>query len=555
MCSHARAYDAQRVESVNVRLVGVCTHVQARPASAGRASAASTPKAADPDRTDSSSWFSPLATLRSSVSSVSSAALAVSPRLWGTCGIGVQLRKSGDAVAIKGLAPGGPAATGGVQVDDLIEAVDGEPAGKTVEEVEAALKGWEGTAVKLRLTRGGLLFPKKTVTVELKRADLKSKTDTPKKTGESRKEATAPRDSRDSSGSSSEVPLFEGFQTLMGGKPDAEQKTSASNASSGLGGVDLATLNPFVGSKPQVPSSPESHAVGAGGAAGAAAPTTPAGAPGLLADMMASASAAASSAGSAVSQAASSAQHAVGTLAGAGEDSGAGIGVVLKQNALRDGVVVDGLAPHGPAKGRLMKGDVIKKIDGKDAGKDEAGVKGQLAGSEGSKCVLVVARRGKDLTVTIERKNLNAKKEDAGKREDSAAPSQAATAKDKKEAKDVAAGKGATKAEGSEAPRPVSMPSISFNFSQLKEDLAGVPAIFTASPPSSTAATAGPDKAEVPVKKKGERNGPTQKTEAKQMGHEAKADLPSRPISVPNFNEMLFGVQGMFSPKSPRTQL
>ena len=242
----------------------MCTYVQARPASAGRASAASTPKAADPDRTDSSSWFSPLATLRSSVSSVSSAALAVSPRLWGTCGIGVQLRKSGDAVAIKGLAPGGPAATGGVQVDDLIEAVDGEPAGKTVEEVEAALKGWEGTAVKLRLTRGGLLFPKKTVTVELKRADLKSKTDTPKKTGESRKEATAPRDS---SGSSSEVPLFEGFQTLMGGKPDAEQNTSASNASSGLGGVDLATLNPFVGSKPQVPSSPESHAVGAGGAA------------------------------------------------------------------------------------------------------------------------------------------------------------------------------------------------------------------------------------------------------------------------------------------------
>ena len=36
---------------------------------------------------------------------------------------------------------------------------------------------------------------------------------------------------------------------------------------------------------------------------------------------------------------------------------------------------------------------------------------------------------------------------------------------------------------------------------------------------------------------------------------EAKADLPSRPISVPNFNEMLSGVQGMFSPKSPRTQL
>ena len=69
-------------------------------------------------------------------------------------------------------------------------------------------------------------------------------------------------------GSSSEVPFFEGFQTLMGGKPDAEQNTSASNASSGLGGGDLATLNPFVGSKPQVPSSPESHAVGAGGAAG-----------------------------------------------------------------------------------------------------------------------------------------------------------------------------------------------------------------------------------------------------------------------------------------------
>ena len=535
-------------------MIGVCTHVQARPASAGRASAASTPKAADPDRPDSSSWFSPLATLRSSVSSVSSAALAVSPRLWGTCGVGVQLRKSGDAVAIKGLAPGGPAATGGVQVDDLIEAVDGEPAGKTVEEVEAALKGWEGTAVKLRLTRGGLLFPKKTVTVELKRADLKSKTDTPKKTGESRKEATSPGQ-RDSSGSGSEVPFFEGFQTLMGGKPEDSSKTSASSASTGLGGVDLATLNPFAGSKPQVPSSPESTAVGAGGAAGAAASTTPAGAPGLLADMMASASAAASSAGSAVSQAASSAQHAVGTLAGVGEDSGAGIGVVLKQNALRDGVVVDGLAPHGPAKGRLMKGDVIKKIDGKDAGKDEAGVKGQLGGSEGSKCVLVVARRGKDLTVTIERKNLNARKEDAGKREDSAAPSQAATAKDKREAKDVVAGKAAAKAEGSEAPRPVTMPSISFNFSQLKEDLAGVPAIFTASPPSSTAAAAGTDKAEVPVKKKGERNGTTQKTEAKQMGHEAQADLPSRPISVPNFNEMLSGVQGMFSPKSPRTQL
>ena len=94
-------------------------HMQT-PRSPGAASAASTPSAKD---NESGRWHSPLASWRSSISSVSSSFAALSPRnIWGTSGIGVQLKKIGDNVAIKGLAPGGPAQ---VRFESPVEADNG----------------------------------------------------------------------------------------------------------------------------------------------------------------------------------------------------------------------------------------------------------------------------------------------------------------------------------------------------------------------------------------------------------------------------------------------
>ena len=96
--------------------LAVCTQT---PRSPGSASAASTPSA---KAEGSGGWHSPLASWRSSISSVSSSLAALSPRhVWGTSGIGVQLKRIGDSnVAIKGLAPGGPAQVR--QLSDLCSA-------------------------------------------------------------------------------------------------------------------------------------------------------------------------------------------------------------------------------------------------------------------------------------------------------------------------------------------------------------------------------------------------------------------------------------------------
>ena len=86
----------------------------------------------------------------------------------------MQLKKSGDSVAVKGLASGGPAQLSGqVRVEDIFDMIDGKPASKSVEEVEASLKGWEGSVVQLRLIRVGV-FGREIVQVELKRAVLRA---------------------------------------------------------------------------------------------------------------------------------------------------------------------------------------------------------------------------------------------------------------------------------------------------------------------------------------------------------------------------------------------
>jgi C-terminal processing protease CtpA/Prc len=90
----------------------------------------------------------------------------------------VQLKKVGDGVAIKGMAPGGPAQLSGkVKVDDIIEAIDGKPASKNVDDVTASLKGFEGSAVQLKLNRPGM-FGRESVKVELKRAAMQQKKET-----------------------------------------------------------------------------------------------------------------------------------------------------------------------------------------------------------------------------------------------------------------------------------------------------------------------------------------------------------------------------------------
>jgi len=154
-----------------------------RPVSAGSAASS----ASTPDASSSGSWLSPLTTWR-----VSSSLSAISPRTWFTSGIGVRLKKVGDGVAIKGMAPGGPAQLSGkVKVDDIIEAIDGKPASKNVNDVTASLKGFEGSAVQLKLNRPGM-FGRESVNVELKRVAMQQKKETDgKKRGaeDQRKEA------------------------------------------------------------------------------------------------------------------------------------------------------------------------------------------------------------------------------------------------------------------------------------------------------------------------------------------------------------------------------
>jgi hypothetical protein len=97
----------------------------------------------------------------------------------GNCGIGVQLKKTGDGVVVCALAPGGPAGkSGNLRVDDVIDQVDGKSAGSSVGEVSDKLKGAEGSEIELRLIRPGL-FGKEAVRARLKRAPIDQKKPTP----------------------------------------------------------------------------------------------------------------------------------------------------------------------------------------------------------------------------------------------------------------------------------------------------------------------------------------------------------------------------------------
>ena len=92
-----------------------------------------------------------------------------------------------------------------------------------------------------------------------------------------------------------------------------------------------------------------------------------------LSSMMTSAASAASNAQSAMSAAAASATTA---LTPAAEGGDAGVGVVVKKMA--HGLVVDAVAAHGPANGKLLKGDTMVAIDKKTVAGDEASVKKQV---------------------------------------------------------------------------------------------------------------------------------------------------------------------------------
>ena len=76
----------------------------------------------------------------------------------GGVGLGLDLAKSGSAVAIRAIRKGGGAdkTKGKVQVGDVIVEVDDAPAGTTAEAVSKQLTGVRGTTVKLRLRRSGV---------------------------------------------------------------------------------------------------------------------------------------------------------------------------------------------------------------------------------------------------------------------------------------------------------------------------------------------------------------------------------------------------------------
>lgn len=73
-------------------------------------------------------------------------------------GVGLLLRRVGGQLRVSQVAAGGPADLSGVQVGDVLEAVDGRPAAAlSVVEAAAALRGRVGSHVSLRLDRKGVL--------------------------------------------------------------------------------------------------------------------------------------------------------------------------------------------------------------------------------------------------------------------------------------------------------------------------------------------------------------------------------------------------------------
>lgn len=78
-------------------------------------------------------------------------------------GVGLLLRRVGGQLRVSQLAAGGPADLAGVEVGDILEAVDGRPvAALSVVDAAAALRGRVGSDVVLRLDRKGRV---KTLTV------------------------------------------------------------------------------------------------------------------------------------------------------------------------------------------------------------------------------------------------------------------------------------------------------------------------------------------------------------------------------------------------------
>ena len=70
-------------------------------------------------------------------------------------GVGLQVAQRGTAVVVTGIFPGGPASRTGVRVGDRITSVDGEDvAGDSLQEVVGAIRGPEGTPVRVGVATG-----------------------------------------------------------------------------------------------------------------------------------------------------------------------------------------------------------------------------------------------------------------------------------------------------------------------------------------------------------------------------------------------------------------
>jgi carboxyl-terminal processing protease len=79
-------------------------------------------------------------------------------------GIGIQLGRSRDSLWVLDVFEGGPASTAGIEADDRIIAINGQPASTmAIEEAVTAIRGPNGTTVSLTIARGKA--PERTLSV------------------------------------------------------------------------------------------------------------------------------------------------------------------------------------------------------------------------------------------------------------------------------------------------------------------------------------------------------------------------------------------------------
>ncbi|MDO5441558.1 MAG: S41 family peptidase [Bacillota bacterium] len=91
------------------------------------------------------------------------------------CGVGLTITAAGTDCIIDAVNPKGPCKPAGIKAGDIITAVDGKPVkGWSLDQISQALRGKEGTKVKISTTRKGVAYDYTIVRAMLETTDIDS---------------------------------------------------------------------------------------------------------------------------------------------------------------------------------------------------------------------------------------------------------------------------------------------------------------------------------------------------------------------------------------------